>query len=104
VPGVERLAQLGGGEFQRFLRERGLRKAVITLNLGIGLPARTLNKLTDRKIRSLCEAGRAIAVSDGGGLTLTVSATGYASWVLRYCSGGRAREISIGSLNKYTGV
>ena len=34
--------------------------------------------------------------SDGGGLTITVSKTGTATWVLRYRLWGRRREMTIG--------
>lgn len=38
-----------------------------------------------------------LARSDGGGLTFTLSAAGTASWILRYRSAGRARELTIGN-------
>ena len=65
------------------------------------MPRRDLNKLTDRKIRSLIKSGGPTAVSDGGGLTLAVSATGYAAWELRYRFGGKAKYITIGSFSEY---
>ena len=66
------------------------------------MPARTLNNLIDRKIKSLVRAGKKTAVSDGDGLTLTISGTGYAAWVLRYRYGGRQREVTIGSLTDFS--
>ncbi|NRR29050.1 tyrosine-type recombinase/integrase [Oxalobacteraceae bacterium] len=38
-----------------------------------------------------------LARSDGGGLTFTLSKAGTATWVLRYRSAGRARELTIGN-------
>ena len=38
-----------------------------------------------------------LARSDGGGLTFTLSKAGTAAWVLRYRTGGRAREVTIGN-------
>jgi len=38
-----------------------------------------------------------LARSDGGGLTFTLSKAGTAAWVLRYRTGGRARELTIGN-------
>ncbi|MDP6616956.1 MAG: integrase arm-type DNA-binding domain-containing protein, partial [Gammaproteobacteria bacterium] len=65
------------------------------------MPSRTINNLTDRKIRSLLKAGKKTAVSDGGGLTLTISTSGYAAWVLRYRFGGNAKEVTIGALDDF---
>ena len=39
---------------------------------------------------------------DGGGLYLLVSASGSASWVLRYRIGGKAREMGLGSARVFT--
>jgi integrase len=58
----------------------------------------SINRLTDRKIKSLVKAGNPIAISDGDGLTLTISASGYAAWVMRYRFGGKQCEITIGRL------
>lgn len=52
--------------------------------------------LTEPRIRRILRAGRPVAVSDGDGLTFTLSANGTASWVLRYRFGGRPRELTIG--------
>ncbi|TYQ03461.1 UNVERIFIED_ORG: integrase [Zoogloea ramigera] len=38
-----------------------------------------------------------LARSDGGGLTFTLSSTGTASWILRYRTAGRAKELTIGN-------
>ena len=38
-----------------------------------------------------------LARSDGGGLTFTLSTVGTASWILRYRTAGRARELTIGN-------
>lgn len=57
-----------------------------------------MGKLTDIKLREWLKAGNPIAgVSDGGGLTFTLSKAGKASWVLRYRFGGKGREVTIGN-------
>jgi len=38
-----------------------------------------------------------LARSDGGGLTFTLSAAGTATWILRYRTAGRAKELTIGN-------
>lgn len=58
--------------------------------------SRVVNKLTDVQIRKWIKAGKPVAISDGGGLTFTLSAAGTACWVLRYRFGGRARELTLG--------
>jgi integrase len=65
------------------------------------MPRRTINNLTDRKIQSLVRAGKQTAVSDGDGLTLTISSSGYAAWVLRYRFGGKQFEVTIGALDHF---
>lgn len=55
-----------------------------------------MGDLTNVKIQALIAAGKAVAKSDGGGLTFTLSASGRASWVLRYRFGGKAKEKTIG--------
>jgi integrase len=62
------------------------------------MPDSRRNKLTDRGIKKfLKEAkGKSAAKSDGAGLTLTVAASGYEAWVLRYQFNGKAREYTIG--------
>ncbi len=55
-----------------------------------------MNKLTDIEIRHHMKAKKPVAVSDGHGLTFTLSAKGAASWVLRYRFGNRPREMTLG--------
>jgi len=52
--------------------------------------------LSDARLRALVSARKPAAVSDGEGLTFTLSATGVAVWVLRYRVGGRRRELTLG--------
>ena len=54
---------------------------------------RTLNRLTDRAIKSLTEPGRH---ADGGNLYLTVRPGGSRQWVFFYRWQGRLREMSLG--------
>ncbi|MDE2139892.1 MAG: tyrosine-type recombinase/integrase, partial [Gammaproteobacteria bacterium] len=57
-----------------------------------------MGKLTDTKIRALVRAQEAVSgVSDGSGLTFTLSRAGTAAWVLRYRIGGRPRELTLGN-------
>ena len=58
--------------------------------------SRLFDKLSDVQIRRWIKEGKPVAVSDGGGLTFTLSEAGTAAWVLRYRHGGRAREITLG--------
>ena len=58
--------------------------------------SRLFDKLSDVQIRRWIKEGKPVAVSDGGGLTFTISEAGTAAWVLRYRHGGRAREITLG--------
>lgn len=55
-----------------------------------------VNKLTDVQIRQWIKAGKPTAVSDGGGLTFTLSAGGTSAWILRYRHGGKLKELTIG--------
>jgi integrase len=57
---------------------------------------KVVDKLADIQIRRFIKAGTPVAVSDGGGLTFTLSAAGTASWILRYRHAGRPRELTIG--------
>ncbi|QDQ87669.1 DUF4102 domain-containing protein [Alcaligenaceae bacterium SJ-26] len=60
--------------------------------------AKLTHILSDIQIRNWISKGEAIARSDGDGLTFTLSASGTASWVLRYRLGkGRRRELTIGN-------
>lgn len=55
-----------------------------------------MGKLSDVQIRAWIKAGVPLAISDGDGLTFTLSKAGTAAWVLRYRIGGRAKELSLG--------
>ena len=63
-----------------------------------------MEKMTDVQIRHWIRAGRPIAKAQGEvpGLTFTLSAKGTATWVLRYRSGGKPRELTIGRYPDYT--
>ncbi len=57
-----------------------------------------MGRFTDTYIRALIKAKNPIAgISDGGGLTFTLSSKGTAAWVLRYRFGGRQKELSLGN-------
>lgn len=58
---------------------------------------RGVNQLNDMQIRRWVAAGEAVAKSDGGGLTFTLSKAGTASWVLRYMIESKARELTLGN-------
>lgn len=58
--------------------------------------ARRIEKLNDVELKRWVKAAQPIAVSDGNGLTFTISSNGTASWVLRYRYGGRGKEITLG--------
>jgi integrase len=60
------------------------------------MPKRQSRLLSDAELRRLVAAGEAVAVSDGEGLTFTLSAAGTAAWALRYRIGGRRRELTLG--------
>lgn len=56
-----------------------------------------MGNLTEIQLRNLLRAGQPVAgVSDGDGLTFTLSAKGTAAWVLRYRYAGRRKEVSLG--------
>lgn len=55
-----------------------------------------MGNLSALKIRNLKEPGR---YSDGDGLILDVSSSGRGSWVVRIQSGGKRRDIGLGSLS-----
>lgn len=55
------------------------------------------NLLDDVQIKHWIAKGEPVAKSDGGGLTFTLSKSGTASWVLRYRSGGRRKELTLGN-------
>jgi integrase len=52
--------------------------------------------LSDLQLRHWTKEAQPLAKSDGGGLTFTVSANGYATWILRYRHGGRRYELTLG--------
>lgn len=54
-------------------------------------------KLTDVQLRNWIRAAEPIARTDGGGLTFTLSASGTATWVLRYRYAGKGRELTLGN-------
>jgi len=58
--------------------------------------ARSINKLSDAQLKAWVAAGKPLAVSDGGGLTFTLAASGYAAWIFRYRHGGRQKELTFG--------
>ncbi len=62
------------------------------------MAATRMNVLADVDLRRWLKDKRALAKSDGGGLTFTMSAAGTASWVLRYRSEGRQVELHVGAL------
>lgn len=56
-----------------------------------------MGKLTDIQIRNLVRAGSTVhGVSDGDGLTFTLSSSGTAAWVLRFRFGTRRKELTLG--------
>jgi integrase len=55
--------------------------------------------LSSRRVQSLKTRG---FYCDGGGLYLQVSRTGSKSWVFRYATGGRKRDMGLGSLATFT--
>ena len=60
------------------------------------MPKTNANLLSDLALRKLVAKGTPCAVSDGEGLTFTLSAAGTAAWVLRYRHGGRRFELTLG--------
>lgn len=58
---------------------------------------RGINLLDDLQIKRWVAAGDPIAISDGGGLTFTLSKAGTASFILRYRRGGRPKELTLGN-------
>ena len=55
-----------------------------------------MGTIRDVQLRNWVTAGKPVAKSDGDGLTFTLSATGTASWVLRYRMSGKQRELTLG--------
>ncbi|WP_312740812.1 integrase arm-type DNA-binding domain-containing protein [Cedecea neteri] len=68
--------------------------------------AQGLNKLTDRKLRSLLggSSDKEVKLSDGGGLMVRITKTGAISWFFRYRIGGRDSEPTRLTLGKYPDV
>ena len=60
------------------------------------MAATRMNVLVDVDLRRWLKDKRALAKSDRGGLTFTMSAAGTASWVLRSRSEGRQVELTLG--------
>ena len=58
--------------------------------------ANAINKLSDRRIRTLTKAGRH---SDGGGLYLIVDPSGAKRWAFLFRQNGRLREMGLGGIN-----
>jgi len=65
------------------------------------VPGKARHVLTNIKIKNLIRKGGPVAVSDGAGLTLTISKSGYVAWVLRYRFGGKRKELTIGSFDDF---
>ena len=57
---------------------------------------REIEKLNDVELRRWLKANQPVAISDGGGLTFTISKNGTASWVLRYRYANRNKELTLG--------
>ena len=55
-----------------------------------------MGKITHLDIQKWIKEKNPVAVSDGDGLTFTLSATGRTSWVLRYRHAGKGREKTLG--------
>lgn len=60
------------------------------------MPKRVSKLLTDLQLRRWFADRKPVAKSDGDGLTFTVSASGCATWILRYSLGGRRKELTLG--------
>lgn len=73
---------------------------------GGGLMASGINKLTDRKLRSLLGAasGKEVKLADGGGLMVRITKSGAISWFFRYRTGGRNCEPHRLTLGKYPDI
>ena len=56
-----------------------------------------MNKLTELKLKALIKKGEPInGLSDGGGLTFTISKAGTAAWLLRYTQDSKKKELTLG--------
>jgi integrase len=63
------------------------------------MPVIKHNRLTDREVRNLRNPG---LYADGGGLYLQITNQNAKSWMYRYPSGGKTREMGLGSLRDVT--
>jgi integrase len=59
--------------------------------------AKTTHLLTDIQLRQWTKQADPVAKADGGGLTFTLSAAGTATWILRYRSGNKRKELTLGN-------
>lgn len=53
-------------------------------------------KLNDQQLKQWVKLGQPISISDGDGLSFTLSPAGRASWILRYYFAGKQKEKTIG--------
>lgn len=61
-----------------------------------------MNNLSELKLKNLVKNGEPInGITDGGGLTFTLSKAGTAAWVLRYTQDGKKKELTI---DKYPAI
>lgn len=65
------------------------------------MSAKKQHLLTALEVKKIVQTAKPTSISDGAGLTLTVSKTGYVSWVLRYRFGGKRKELTIGNYQDY---
>lgn len=59
--------------------------------------ATKLHTLTDFQLKQWIKQAEPVAMSDGGGLTFTLSKAGTATWILRYRANGKRRELTLGN-------
>lgn len=59
--------------------------------------AKLSHTLTDTQLRHWIKQRKQVSQSDGAGLTFTLSVAGTASWILRYYSQGKRRELTLGN-------
>lgn len=65
--------------------------------------ATSINRLTDRKLKSLLgvRAEKLTKISDGGGLMVRITKAGAITWLYKYRLGGRETEAILATLGKY---